>query len=262
MNEAASISVLPEGCLSEILSLTSPRDVCRAATISKGFNTAADSDPVWERFLPPDYREIIGRAVSPVVVFGSKKQLYFSLSDSHIILDHAYLSFHLDKESGKKCYMLGAKELSIAWQDEPRYWEWEHITESKFPEVCILREGYSLGIQGKIAAEMLSQKSTYVVYLVFQTTQDTRGLAAPSKTKVSYGGTEMETENVYLRRPQFQQENYVFPCLRNDGWMEIKLGEFECNEGDDGEVEMAFEEVTQRNWKSGLIVEGFELRPK
>lgn len=91
MNEAASISVLPEGCLSEILSLTSPRDVCRAASISKGFNTAADSDPVWERFLPPDYREIIGRAVSPVVVFGSKKQLYFSLSDSHIILDHAYL---------------------------------------------------------------------------------------------------------------------------------------------------------------------------
>ncbi|CAH1436326.1 unnamed protein product [Lactuca virosa] len=131
-----------------------------------------------------------------------------------------------------------------------------------FPEVCILREGYSLGIQGKIASEMLSQKTTYVAYLVFRTTRDTRGLAVPAKTKVSFGGIEIESENVYLRRPQFQQENYVFPCLRNDGWMEMKLGEFECNEGDDGEVEMAFEEVTQRNWKSGLIVEGIELRPK
>ncbi|CAH1436327.1 unnamed protein product [Lactuca virosa] len=97
MNEAASISVLPEGCLSEILSLTSPRDVCRAASISKGFNIAADSDPVWERFLPPDYREIIGRAVSPVVVFGSKKQLYFFLSDSHIILHRGYLKKAVDQ---------------------------------------------------------------------------------------------------------------------------------------------------------------------
>nr|GEW12771.1 inactive protein kinase SELMODRAFT_444075 [Tanacetum cinerariifolium] len=41
---AASILVLPEGCISDILSLTSPRDASRAAAISKTFKTAADSD--------------------------------------------------------------------------------------------------------------------------------------------------------------------------------------------------------------------------
>lgn len=261
MTEAASISVLPEGCLSEVLSLTSPRDACRAASISKGFNSAADSDAVWERFLPLDYREVIARAVPPLAL-GSKKQLYFRLSDSHILLDRGYLSFQLDKESGKKCYMLGAKELSIVWQDDTRYWEWAHIPESRFPEVCILTDVCWLSIHGKIETWMLSEKSKYVAYLVFRTTEDSRGLAVPAKTRVSYGGIEMETENVYLKRPRLVQENYVFPERRKDGWMEIKLGEFDCNEGDDGEVNMAFEEVTHLYWKSGLIVEGIELRPK
>ncbi|KAD5960448.1 hypothetical protein E3N88_11920 [Mikania micrantha] len=85
-SHSSSISELPEGCISEILSLTSPRDACRAASISNAFKSAADSDAVWERFLPPDYRDVIATAVSPVV-FESKKQLYHRLSDSHIILD-------------------------------------------------------------------------------------------------------------------------------------------------------------------------------
>ncbi|KAL9992838.1 putative F-box domain-containing protein [Helianthus debilis subsp. tardiflorus] len=89
-DNSPSITDLPEGCVTDILSITSPRDTCRAASISKAFNSAANSDAVWDRFLTPDYREIISRAVSPVV-FESKKQLYHRLSESYIILDHGYL---------------------------------------------------------------------------------------------------------------------------------------------------------------------------
>lgn len=42
--------------------------------------------------------------------------------------------------------------------------------------------------------------------------------------------------------------------------MEIELGEFYNDEGDDGEVEMRLREIS--DWKSGLIVEGIEVRPK
>ncbi|KAL7612670.1 hypothetical protein Lser_V15G06099 [Lactuca serriola] len=73
----------------------------------------------------------------------------------------------------------------------------------------------------------------------------------------------METENVYLQRPKAREtweENYVFPYRRMDGWMEIKLGEFEYKQGDYGEVEMAFKEV--KCWKTGLIVEGMEILTK
>ncbi|CAH1451182.1 unnamed protein product [Lactuca virosa] len=168
-------------------------------------------------------------------------------------------------ETGKNCYMLGAKELYIALQEDNECWKWGHIPESRFAEVCILKKVCWLQIRGKIASVMLSQNSTYVAYLVFRTTSNSKGLSVTSKTTVSFNGIGMVTENVYLQRPkacEIWQENDVFPHRRKDGWMEIKLGEFEYNEGDSGEVEMTFEEVKDLHWKEGLIVEGIELRPK
>lgn len=270
MNEASSITALPEVCLSEILSLTSPRDVCRAACISKGFNSTADSDAVWERFLPSDYREVIAGAVSPLL-FDSKKQLYLYLSDSHILLKRPYdTSFQLDKESGKKCYMLGGDQLDVPL--DPRFWECGNVPGSRFSEASILKHDTSLKIRGKIAGVLLSQKTIYVAYLVFRTTRDSMGFDNPAKTRVSFGGIEMETEYVYLQRPGVTSDSVqyllrhkqylTFPRKRNDGWMEIKLGEFECNEGDEGDVEMAFEQDNGLILYTGLIVEGIELRPK
>ncbi|RZC63515.1 hypothetical protein C5167_025262 [Papaver somniferum] len=56
---------LPEGCISDILSLTTPADVCRSSLVSTLFKSAADSDAVWEKFLPADYQDIISRALHP-----------------------------------------------------------------------------------------------------------------------------------------------------------------------------------------------------
>lgn len=83
-------NALPEGCISSILSLTSPWDVCRASGISRRFKAAADYDAVWEKFLPSDFPEIIARSVSPLN-YSTKKQLYFLLTDSHILLDDGKL---------------------------------------------------------------------------------------------------------------------------------------------------------------------------
>nr|GEV02562.1 hypothetical protein [Tanacetum cinerariifolium] len=261
---AASISVLPEGCISDIISLTSPRDASRAAAISKTFNTAADSDAVWEQFLPPDYRHVIARVVSPVV-FETKKELYMYLSQSSLVLlDRGTLGFKLDMDSGKTCYMLGAKDLSIAWHDDTRYWERAHVPESRFAEVAILRQVWWLDICGRIPSMMLSPKSTYVAYLVFRITRDSMGLAVPAKATVSFGGIRNETSNVYLKQPRVwaheEAPTHAAPTTRKDGWMEIGLGELYHEDGDEGDVEMKFQE--HHSFKSGLIVEGIELRPK
>ncbi|KAI7733349.1 hypothetical protein M8C21_004476 [Ambrosia artemisiifolia] len=267
MNEsdiAPTITDIPEGCVMDILSITSPRDTCRAASISKGFKSAADSNSVWERFLPPDYSELIARAVSPVD-FESKKQLYHRLSESYIVLDRGYLGLKLDRESGKKCLMLGARKLSITWSDDTRYWEWGHVPESRFAEVGILRQVWWLDIRGKISSGMLSPKTTYVAYLVFRITRDSWGLSRPGKTIVRFGGAIYEKLNVYLQQPRTRgrpQTQAHSGALRNDGWMEIELGEFYCDDGEEGEVRMAFEEHDCDQFKGGLIVEGIELRPK
>ncbi|KAG5560579.1 hypothetical protein RHGRI_003785 [Rhododendron griersonianum] len=79
-------SALPEGIVSDILSLTSPRDASRSSAISKGFKSVADSDAVWDRFLPSDHAAILSRSVSPVPS-STKKQLYTRLADCPILLD-------------------------------------------------------------------------------------------------------------------------------------------------------------------------------
>jgi len=43
---------LPEGCIADILSCTTPTDACRLSLVSKLFHSAAESDALWERFLP------------------------------------------------------------------------------------------------------------------------------------------------------------------------------------------------------------------
>ncbi|VVA93931.1 unnamed protein product [Arabis nemorensis] len=45
---------LPQDCIVEILPLTSPCDVCRSSAVSMIFKSAADSDDVWNQFLPSD----------------------------------------------------------------------------------------------------------------------------------------------------------------------------------------------------------------
>lgn len=268
-----SISVLPEGCISEILSLTSPGDASRASAISVGFKLAADSDAVWQRFLPPDYPEIIARSVSPVV-FDTKKELYFLLCDSPILIDGGKLLFWLAKLSGKKCYMMGAKELSIAWDDDRRYWEWRPIPESRFSQVAVLNYVFWLEVRGKVEARMLSPETTYTAYLVFRLDAESSGLDALAKASVRFlheteQSVEAETSNVCLETPSRRsnwfgsvQECDRLPKNRMDGWMEIELGEFYNDKGDDGQVEMMLKETEQLHWKSGLIVEGIELRPK
>ncbi|CAH1429838.1 unnamed protein product [Lactuca virosa] len=110
--------------------------------------------------------------------------------------------------------MLGEKDLLITWQNNTRYWEWGHITQSRFRKVWILRGVWWLEIKGKIAAVKLSEKSTYIAYLVFRTTEDSRGLDVPGNSSITFGGRKMETKIVYLQRPKAREtweENCVFP---------------------------------------------------
>lgn len=81
-----SFRLMPEGCISAIISLTSPKDAAQSSAVSQTFMSAAESDVVWESFLPSDYEDIVSTSDSPMD-FPSKKQLYFSLCNSPILLD-------------------------------------------------------------------------------------------------------------------------------------------------------------------------------
>ncbi|CAL5337269.1 unnamed protein product [Camellia sinensis] len=182
-------------------------------------------------------------------------------------------SFSLDKESQKKCYMLGARGLTIVWGDTPIYWAWRSLPwgslpQSRFSEVAELVSVCWLDIKGKIETRLLSPKTTYVAFLVFKFVRANQGFESlPAKASVRLVGDEEEkSSTVYLKQPltpvTSEGLSGRFPQERKDKWMEIQLGEFFNDQGEDGEVVMQLMEIERGNWKYGLVVEGIEIRPK
>ncbi|EEF33114.1 conserved hypothetical protein [Ricinus communis] len=272
--------MLPEGVVSTILSFTSPVDGCRSSVVSTSFRSAMESDAVWERFLPSDYHEILSRLLTPFT-FSSKKELFLRLCNP-LLIDSGKKSFKLEKSSGKKSYILSARELFIAWSDVPTYWCWIPTTESRFSEVAVLRMTSWLEIRGKIRTQMLSPNTKYGAYLIMKISDRAYGLdSMPSEISVEVGNqvsssiTHLRSkpdkrrpsscldDTHYVQMPQkrFKDAHGPMPKQRNDAWDEIELGEF-FSGGFDEEVKMSLIEVKGCQLKGGLVIEGIEVRPK
>ncbi|KAL5697359.1 hypothetical protein ACHQM5_030787 [Ranunculus cassubicifolius] len=274
-------NVLPEDCVSTILSLTSAKDTCHSALVSSIFRSAADSDVVWESFLPSEYQYIVSRSVSPIL-FSSKKELYFCLQDPTLI-DDGRKMFSLEPLSGKISYMLSAREISIAGSEDPMQWSWISVPESRFSNVAQLKSASRLEIQGKIKTQSLSPRTTYVAYLVMKFTDCVYGLdSLPSELSIEVGNKEVSRNTAYLRqndsKKQWLEQLYYSNRVqmmrsrvkegeeriakeRKDGWMEVEMGEF-FTSGSECEVKMSLMEVKGSQLKGGLVIEGIEVRPK
>ncbi|XP_040997797.1 LOW QUALITY PROTEIN: F-box protein PP2-B10-like [Juglans microcarpa x Juglans regia] len=284
---------LPEECIANIISGTSPGDACRLSLVSRAFESAATSNLVWERFLPPDYQEIISSSSSSSSSLNllTKKNLYFHLCDNPILIGNSNnMSFQIDKHNGKKCLMLAARELSIIWGsgDTPHYWEWISSTQSpvlpksRFSELAHLRNVCWLDIKSRIETKILSPKTKYVAYFIYFMVDGFYGFNLPVKVSIRL---ENEVEggdatNAYLNPRmrsgtdnrqrsneellQINRQDGRLPIKREDRWMEIEIGEFfnGSQVDDHGAVEMCLKEVQVLNWKFGLVVHGIELRPK
>lgn len=283
-NCGIDFSVLPEDCIAAIISLTSPRDACRSALVSKIFQSAADSDVVWGSFLRPDYKEAIARldesvegSLTGLVESLSKKQLFLRLSQPPLLIDGGNKSFALEMSTGKKCYMLSPRSLFIMWMEDPKYWTFTSMEESRFQEVAKLIDVCWLEIRGKIKASMLSPSTIYVAYLVYKMSQDYYGFnslpvnvsVGTTKDNTNTGIVSLDTRgNSRRRRSLFSRWLSVMPMIyecpkqRRDDWLEVEIGEFYIQGDEDGDVEMALWEVEAGNRKCGLLVQGIEIRPK
>ncbi|KEH42966.1 putative phloem protein [Medicago truncatula] len=168
------------------------------------------------------------------------------------------------RDKKKESCMLSARSLSIAWGDDKRYWNWINMPDSRFPEVAQLLKVWWLDISGTINTLSLSPNTQYAAYLVFKMIEAEGFQNCPIELSVGVEGGQSGTKIVCLD-PNVEggQHNRAVglqrPSVRSDGWLEIEMGEF--NSGlEDGDVLMNVKETN--NWKSGLFVEGIEVRPK
>ncbi|KAF3785888.1 F-box protein PP2-B11 [Nymphaea thermarum] len=256
-----SIPDLPENCIAHILSMTTPRDVCRSSAVSSSFLLAASSDYVWERMLPPDIHQLLSRASRPIH-FSSKRELFFGLCSSPLIIDFDQKSFSLDRSSGKKCFMLSARELGISWGDDERYWRWINLPESRFPEVAELLYVWWLSISGRISTADLSPSTRYAAYFVFKHTNNSYGFdSLPAKLSIRMNDSPRVSEHEAFIHPEnaaARRRSALWPREGYGEWMEVKVGEFFT---DDEGGELEFNLMETRQAKSGMLLEGLEIRP-
>uniref|UniRef100_A0A0D9VMI4 F-box domain-containing protein n=1 Tax=Leersia perrieri TaxID=77586 RepID=A0A0D9VMI4_9ORYZ len=257
---ACEIARLPTELLVEVLALTTPRDACRAAAVCREFRAAAESDAFWSRFLPLYIPLLADGELSPVLPPPpSAKGLFLRLSAAPLLFRDELMSMWLDRESGDKCYMLSARALHISWGDTPQYWEWIPLADSRFKEGARLRTVCWLEIHGKIPSKMLSLNTIYAAYLVYKLDDKSSRLDYPfQEATVSIGGSKT-IHHVGIAERRLKTR---YPAKRDDSWIELKLGELYNEEGDDGEVCISLMETKGGNWKSGLVVQGIEIRPK
>ncbi|KAM0871904.1 hypothetical protein ACQ4PT_039076 [Festuca glaucescens] len=168
------IERLPEELLQVAISLTSPRDACRAAAVSRAFRAAADSDVVWSCFLPRDLPRF-GRKELPRAPLSSKKGLFERLAAQPNLLPGKLVSMRLDRLSGAKCYTMSSRALHIpSWGETRRSSRWIHVEVDfvtggkRFSEAAQFLGVERLDISGKIQSKMLSNNTAYAAYMVFK----------------------------------------------------------------------------------------------
>ncbi|XP_021909573.1 putative F-box protein PP2-B12 [Carica papaya] len=261
--EAVVFSALPEGCIANVLSLTTPKDTCRLSLVSKMYQSAAESDTVWERFLPSGYETMIPESL----LRRSKKEIYLSLCDNYILIDDGDKSLSLEKRSGKKCYMLSPRSLTIIWGSTPKYWRWGSFPGARFAEVAELLGVCWLEIRGKIKTRLLSPNTMYEIYLVFQLRPDYYGFDISPYFKVGVGvsGGWIQERIAFLD----EEHHFGDGCYPNyqidfDNKMEVELGDYyHVRDGDDDEeLEIYVLETTGGHWKCGVVVHGIHIRPR
>ncbi|CAL9238606.1 unnamed protein product [Arabidopsis halleri] len=278
--------MLPEACVANILAFTSPADAFSSSEVSSIFRLAGDSDFVWGKFLPFDYQSIISQSTDHHRSFSSKKEIYRCLCDS-LLIDNARKLFKINKFSGKISYILSARDLSITHSDHASYWSWSNVSDSRFSESAELITTDRLEVKGKIQTGVLTPNTRYGAYLIMKVTKGAYGLdLVPAETLVKSKNGQNIKNTTYLccLDEKKQQMKRLFygnreeriaitvetiggdgkrrePKGRDDGWMEIELGEFETREGEDDEVNMSLTEVKGYQLKGGIVIDGIEVRP-
>ncbi|MBA0801158.1 hypothetical protein Gohar_011539, partial [Gossypium harknessii] len=98
--------------------------------------------------------------------FRWERRMYISIS---VFIPFSFkMSFQLEKKSGTKCYMMGARALSIIPEGTPAHWIWTSLQESRFPEVANINLVWWIEVKGKIETTNLSPNTNYIIYLVFK----------------------------------------------------------------------------------------------
>ncbi|XP_074333078.1 F-box protein PP2-B10-like [Apium graveolens] len=157
-------SKLPDGFrekfTQQILSRTTPEDVVRMSVVSKSFLACANSDVVWDTFIPPHHTKRLLERFRNYSLDSSREVYFFLCTYADEDRRNPVLGVFLDKWSGKMCVNITHEKLAIT-QLETDYWK---KSISWYPVLCHV---HWFEVHGKIPTSRLSPETAYEAYFVF-----------------------------------------------------------------------------------------------
>ncbi|GJR27087.1 kinase-like domain, phloem protein 2-like protein [Tanacetum coccineum] len=243
----------------------------------ENFQTISDSesDTYWEQMFPNDYEEILNLSKESLM-WTTKKELY-SILIRGFMINNGQEWFTVDKH-GKKCPMLSPRAV---WVIDDKNSTCESSYESRFGEVLVVTAGDKFELVNEIKFEVLSADTTYATYFVYKLPLDQSRFKSPlevnnksgeyaqlfSKRMYSY---LVSPPNTAVIGQKFEENSYnplnrhklsYLPRQRSDGWMEVKVWQFDTGKTPKTvSMHLKLEHPVKKDL-SGLIIYGIELRP-
>lgn len=220
----------------------------KAADVKPLYDATAKT--VKEVKLPHNCEAILRDADSPVDR-SSVDKLYDQLSTG-VFLNQKRKKYWVEKKCYSNCFMLFAKDLSITWGGDARYWKWPSICESGdvTVDVAELLDVCWLEIYGKFNTKMLSPGILYEVVFVIKLKDPAYGWGVPVNVSlVLPNGYKQERKEKLQTKPREQ-------------WIEVPVGEFITSPENVGEIQFGMHEYDGGAWKRGLVIKGIAIRPK
>ncbi len=150
--------------------------------------------------------------------------------------------------SQKKTYELKARELSITWGNDCRYWQWEK-SPCGCDEYAVLKQVWWLNIEGKICASKIPACIPYEIVLDLGMTDCAEGWSKPVHLEINVPG------HCPIKRDA---------CLKGEKGkcdFKLNLGHFTTQLCAQGEITFKLYEHSDDNRKTGLIVKKAIIRP-
>ncbi|PWA68593.1 protein kinase domain, Nitrogen network kinase 1, Phloem protein 2-like protein [Artemisia annua] len=232
----------------------------------------SESDTTWEQKIPNDYEEILNLSKDSLR-WTTKRELY-SILRRGFLINNGQQWFSVDKH-GKKCLMLSAK---ATWVIDDKNSAFESSDESRFGEVLVITAGEKFELVNEIKPEVLSPDTTYASYFVYKLPSEQSKFECPLEVCYRSGEYYYSYIYSYLVSPpntpvigqKFDENRYnplnrhklsALPRQRSDGWMEVKVWEFQTKTTPETvSMHLKLEHPAKKDL-SGLTIHGIEIRP-
>ncbi|KAJ0018209.1 hypothetical protein Pint_11899 [Pistacia integerrima] len=149
-------------------------------------------------------------------------------------------------------FVLFARDLSISWGNDERYWKWTYEKKpdsGSYVEVAELLEVYWFEVKGKFNTNKLKPGTSYKLAFVVKFNEDASGWENPVNLELDLpNGNQIPNKQSFKNTPRNQ-------------WIEVPVAEFTVQENEtQGDMNFTMTE-TSGNLKKGIAINAVVIAP-